>query len=173
MPPISAADCRGAIDPRKVRFVLLRCRMIFLWVIVVNVLINISFLFVVFGDMFVALFIVVGYACSALFVAIDIYLQRRNIPIKEFPGCTQPDTPLYAEIVALWEVHCRRAGYSTPGAVYVVYSVPMFNSRGCSLWGSSGHYSIRTHQHCLLRQGCLINFLKKNSLRQCTTKLGI
>lgn len=124
MPPIPTADHKGAIDPRKVHVARVSCHMVFLWVILINTLINISFLFFVFRDLFAALFIFAGYSCGVLFLVIVANFQNRNMSIEVLPECTQPDTALYHEIVALWAVCCQQAGYHTSGAVYVVLPIP-------------------------------------------------
>lgn len=123
MPPIFTPDS-GMIDSHKVRFAIFSCRMIFLRVIVINTLLNAFFVFFVFRDVVIAFITLTLYVCSALFVLLDVCMQNNNVSIKESPECIQPDTPIFNEIVALWAACCLKAGYHTPGAVYVVLPIP-------------------------------------------------
>jgi hypothetical protein len=116
-------DYSGAIDPRKVRFALLRYRLVFLRVIMVNFLTNTALVFMVFHDMFISLLVVVSYLCVGLCAVIAVDLEKRTVPIGASPECAQPDTPIYNEIVALWTACCKRSGYRS-GSVYVVYPLP-------------------------------------------------
>jgi hypothetical protein len=116
-------DYSGAIDPRKVRFALLRHRLVFLRVIMVNFLTNTALVFMVFHDMLISLLVVVSYLCVGLCVAFAADLEKRTVSIEEFPECAQPDTLIYNEIVTLWTECCKRSGYRS-GSVYVVYPLP-------------------------------------------------
>lgn len=116
-------DYSGTIDPRKVRFALLRYRLIFFWVMAVNMLINAAFIFFVLHSIYASLFVIAVYFCVSILFLIVIKVLKQKVPTEKFPECAELDTPIYNEMVTLWAACCKRSGYAS-GYVYVVYPLP-------------------------------------------------
>ena len=106
------------VDPRKVRAAQFRYRLIFLWVLTVNVLLDLFCVYLLTSNMLTALMLTGLCLGASLFVLTVAGFMLGSNKFKNNPELVELNIPKYHECVAEWERCCRKINYRS-GGVYI------------------------------------------------------